>query len=70
MILRTLKLPKKQHFFLFGPRQTGKTTLVRNSFSKDQLFEVNLLETKTYSYLKANPSVLPYKEFFEFVKAL
>jgi predicted AAA+ superfamily ATPase len=65
MILRTAKLPKKQHFFLFGPRQTGKTTLVRNSFSKDQLFEVNLLETKTYAYLKANPSIL-YSE----VKAL
>ncbi|HMO18505.1 MAG TPA: AAA family ATPase [Oligoflexia bacterium] len=65
MILRSLNLPKKQHFFLFGPRQTGKTTLVRNSFSADQLFEVNLLENKTYSTLKANPSIL-YSE----VKAL
>jgi len=65
MILRTLNLPKTQHFFLFGPRQTGKTTLVRSSFSADQLFEVNLLENKTYSNLKANPSIL-YSE----VKAL
>lgn len=58
MILRTLKLPNKQHFFLFGPRQTGKTTLVRNTFSGDRLFEINLLETNTYTQLKANPSIL------------
>ncbi len=58
MILRLLKLPKKQHFFLFGPRQTGKTTLIRNTFSANELFELNLLETNTYTQLKAHPSIL------------
>lgn len=58
MILRALKLPNKRDFFLFGPRQTGKTTLVRNTFTSDQLFEINLLETSTYSQLKANPALI------------
>ncbi len=56
MISRQLNLPKNQHFFLFGPRQTGKTTLVRNTFSKDSLYELDLLNTATYSQLKANPA--------------
>ena len=65
MILRLLKLPKNNHFFLFGPRQTGKTTLVRTSFASKQLHQVDLLETRTYALLKANPAHL-YSE----IKAL
>jgi ABC-type Mn2+/Zn2+ transport system ATPase subunit len=29
MFARTLELPDKQSFFLFGPRGTGKSTLLR-----------------------------------------
>lgn len=42
MIKRWLELPEKASFFLFGPRQTGKTTLVGETFKK-ALWTVNLL---------------------------
>lgn len=47
MFLRALHLPKKSHqsFFLWGPRQTGKSTLLR--FLYPQALSINLLETNT-----------------------
>ena len=56
MLSRILKLPESNHFFLFGPRQTGKTTLVRSSFPNERLHQIDLLSTKTYALLKAHPS--------------
>ena len=56
MISREIQLPKKYSFFLFGPRQTGKTTLVRSEFPN--ALEINLLETKRhFEYLK-HPELL------------
>jgi len=55
-ILRLPELLKKKSFFLFGPRDTGKTTLIRHT-----LFEatvIDLLDTRVYrDYLK-NPSLI------------
>lgn len=58
MLTRELKLSISQSFFLFGARQTGKTTLIRSSFSPENLFEINLLQSDTYSQLAARPSRL------------
>ena len=51
---RSLKLPKKAHFFLFGPRQVGKSTLIRDSFSEKKTIFYNLLKDKEYTRLVAN----------------
>jgi Predicted ATPase (AAA+ superfamily) len=50
------KLVAKKSFFLFGPRSTGKTTLLRSSFSEDAI--INLLVSSTYIPLAAKPSLL------------
>jgi predicted AAA+ superfamily ATPase len=52
--LRTL-LAKKSHF-LFGPRATGKSTLIREQLEGS--FQVNLLDSDLYFRLVANPSLL------------
>jgi len=55
MIQRKLILPQKS-FLLFGPRGTGKSTLVRNQL-KDFL-EIDLLKSKNLLPLLQNPSHL------------
>jgi predicted AAA+ superfamily ATPase len=50
------KLAERKSFFLFGPRSTGKTTLLRNTFSDGAI--VNLLVSSTYIPLSANPSLI------------
>lgn len=55
MILRLLQFPKKQSFFLFGPRQTGKSTLVGALLPK-QTFNVDLLNTDRFLTLSRDPS--------------
>lgn len=47
-------LSAKKSLFLFGPRSTGKTTLLRDQFGSDAI--VNLLTSATYLPLAANPS--------------
>jgi len=47
MIKRTLKLPERKSCFLFGPRQTGKSTLVQSLLSKKDLY-INLLPQRTF----------------------
>jgi predicted AAA+ superfamily ATPase len=42
--------------FLLGPRQTGKSTLVRESIT--QAFVVDLLVRRTFQQLAANPDLL------------
>ncbi len=54
---REINLPKSQHFFLFGARQTGKTTLIREVFGSSKLKEYNLLLSHEYTRLVANPSL-------------
>ena len=48
-------LEKKSHF-LFGPRSTGKTTLIRQLFPGARLYD--LLEPRTYGRILNNPSLL------------
>lgn len=59
MYKRTLDLNnllKKKSFFLFGPRGTGKTTLIRQTLS--DAFVIDLLEIKTYREYLKNPSII------------
>ncbi|GAH09803.1 unnamed protein product, partial [marine sediment metagenome] len=42
--------------FLFGPRQTGKTWIIKNRLSKYKYF--NLLDTKTYTQFAYSPNIL------------
>ncbi|OHD75179.1 MAG: hypothetical protein A2177_06620 [Spirochaetes bacterium RBG_13_68_11] len=47
MIPRIVDLPKSRSFFLFGPRQTGKSTLVRSRLDASS-WSVDLLESDLY----------------------
>ena len=55
-VQRVLDLPglleKKSHF-LFGPRQTGKTSLVRHTLKGARVYD--LLDTSVYLALSRNP---------------
>ncbi len=59
MYQRTLELDQlvsRKSFFLFGPRSTGKTTLLHTQFP--DLGIINLLSSATYLSLAENPSKL------------
>ena len=59
MFIRKLNLSEllnKKSFFLFGPRATGKTTLIERSLPDAQV--IDLLHSKTYATLVRNPSAL------------
>lgn len=56
MYSRILTHPKDKSFFLFGPRGTGKTTWVKNSFEK--ALYLDMLEAEIYNDLLANPQRL------------
>lgn len=58
---RILDLPtllKKKSFFLFGPRATGKSTLIRDSFNADDIIMINLLRSDYYLRLNNAPHML------------
>ena len=66
-VLNPLKLLRKSSYFLFGPRATGKSTLIKHcmsqSLSKDkqggQLIDyINLLDSRLYLRLKGDPYLL------------
>ncbi len=48
-------IQKKSHF-LFGPRQTGKTSLIKNTLP--EVLYYNLLETKTFLDLSRDPELI------------
>ena len=58
---RFLRVPKKQSFFLFGPRGSGKTTWLKENFP-DALF-INLLEPEEFRIYQSKPERL--KDFIE-----
>jgi uncharacterized protein len=57
-IKRYLQLPKSKSFFLLGPRQTGKSTIIAASFSKEKHLIYDLLHGETYRKLRVNPELL------------
>ena len=58
MLDRILKIKDadEESVFLFGARQTGKTTLLLKLFPNNKFYD--LLETDTYERLRRNPSLL------------
>ena len=63
MLHRFCNLPIEHSFFLFGPRQCGKTTLILSYLEKltqvnpSSCWAINLLESKTYLRYVADPSL-------------
>lgn len=55
MIARIAELPDNRSFFLFGPRQTGKSSLIRSRFG-DDAWTVNLLHGEEYSRYAKHPA--------------
>ena len=58
MFRRRLSLPSapRESFFLWGPRQTGKTSLLRSTYPEAR--RVDLLETDTFSRYASQPHLL------------
>lgn len=55
MYQREINLPQNHSFFLFGPRQTGKSTLLQNLYFGKDTYVYDLLNTSEYLRLKASP---------------
>ena len=53
MYSRVISFPEKKSFFLFGPRGTGKTTWLKNTFPK--AVYLDLLDSELYNHLLADP---------------
>lgn len=49
-------MPKNKSFFLLGPRQVGKSTLIKEIYKKN-IWEVNLLLNDTFFLYSRNPSL-------------
>jgi predicted AAA+ superfamily ATPase len=59
MIPRLLNLPfDRKSFFLFGPRQVGKSTLVKNALAGKEYIDVNLLKSEILLKYKTRPNLL------------
>ena len=59
MISRLLDLPfKKRSLFLFGPRQVGKSTLVKHLLLETDHIFIDLLKSDSLRKYKSNPSLL------------
>lgn len=58
MLDRLLILPKKQSFFLFGARNTGKSTWVSMSFPEQNCFWIDLLDPLQDSIYSLHPEQL------------
>ena len=56
MIKRLITLPKRSSFFLFGSRQTGKTTLINSLYTKN-IWTVDLLLSDIFFSYSKNPSL-------------
>ena len=54
--LQLTALLKKKSFFLFGPRSTGKTTLIQKNLKNAKIY--NLLDSETYKRLIKRPKLL------------
>lgn len=57
-MLSLAPLLTRKSLFLFGPRQTGKTSYVRNQLKEQITFSWNLLDGRLRLQLQSNPSLL------------
>ncbi len=55
---RLISLPMNYSFFLFGARGVGKSTLIRETFSQEHCFWIDLLKPMTESRYAKNPEIL------------
>jgi predicted AAA+ superfamily ATPase len=58
MLHRSLSPSKSSSYFLFGPRGTGKTTLVRAIFRSDEAIFIDLLDPAEEDLFARNPREL------------
>lgn len=58
MYSRQIALPELQSFFLFGPRLTGKSTLLRRSFGEEAVLFIDLLRPSVQQKYLADPETL------------
>jgi predicted AAA+ superfamily ATPase len=65
MIERMLNLPKNKNIFLFGPRLTGKSTLIEATFKNQNSLYYNLLLSDTYRKLIAHPEIFRQEILYE-----
>ena len=56
--LNLKQLLKKKSFFLFGPRATGKTTLIHQTLNPNEVKIYDLLNSETYRRLLKQPQIL------------
>ena len=56
MVNRILQLPKRQSFFLLGPRQTGKSTLIESRYTKE-VWKIDLLLSEPFLKYSRDPSL-------------
>ncbi len=61
MYKRLVTLPKNHHVLLFGPRATGKSTLLANIFSKETTLWIDLLNPEEEDALARSPSDLIHR---------
>jgi predicted AAA+ superfamily ATPase len=55
-VLNLTELLHSKSFFLFGPRSTGKTTLVEHQFPQSRVYD--LLDSRVFSRLLKNPNII------------
>ncbi len=65
MLSRQLTLPKNRNFFLFGARNTGKSTLIERYFPKSQNLWIDLLDPRLEARFTQNPA-----ELYEIITSL
>lgn len=58
MIPRLLKIPQHRSFFLFGARNTGKSTLIENQFQGKQSLFIDLLDQGQFDRFDSRPNQL------------
>lgn len=67
MLSRFCNIPENNNFFLFGPRQTGKTTLIQGYLRGRRAWTVNLLDRAVYLRYLTQPNLF-YLEADKLIK--
>lgn len=58
MYSRSIRLPERNSFFLFGPRLTGKSTLLRQAYGEEGVLFLDLLQPAVHQKYLAEPEAL------------